>query len=613
MLGGEGAPFVQAVRSAESFQLEGFGQLSLSIRWPQRQAQYIPAETTRIEFKVFPAASIEPIATQEIARPNGGATGTVSFDRLPAGEVVVTGSAKDANGKIVSAGSVRLAIVANQRIKGGLTLVSTEVPKILSLWPTSGDPGTPLSLFGTGFGSSRNATYSVRVGGVEVPGSGLNRSDDSTLTFTVPPGATNSVVVLTVESKSTASVEVFRTVHSWSLTPSGADLYVPNGVQDFTATARDYQGSAIANPAVSWSVTAQGDATGSLITVSDSQATLTVGETEGSIQVRIGRSSAAVTATVATHPMTFADFSNRLGALGAVAHPPENPSTPEKVALGKRLFFDQGLGSNGAMSCATCHLPSLGWSDGLKRSLGNDGQPLPRHAPSVLNAGLLPGPFFWDGRAATLEVQAQKVFESTKELNRSESDLGAYLTGANYQASFSAVFGSPDLTMDRTTKAIAAFERSVVTSDSAFDRWARGDSSALTLAEKQGLAVFATKGRCIQCHDGPMFTDGKFHNISVLEGGSTLDPGRKNHTGLDADLGAFKTPTLRNIAETAPYFHNGNSATLTDVLAHYEGNFAGTPNIDPQLATPILLSAQQRSDLEAFLRALTGATPSIAP
>lgn len=597
--------------SAPAVTATGYGRLSLTLRWPARAAQYIPEATSVIDFKVYQAGSDTPLSAQSAARPSSGTT-TLTFDRLPAGEVIVTGNAKDSTGKVLSAGSVRITIVANALAQGRLTLYSTEELRLTAMSATNGDPGATVTLFGSGFGASRNATYSVRLGGLAVPGADLVRPDDTTLTFKVPAEATTSVVTLQVEQQATTSAQVFTTIRSWALSPTSADVYVPNGVATFSAVARDWLGQPVADPTLKWTAITQSGSPGRI----DASGTFTAGDDLGTHTVRLGNGSAAVEATLTTHAMTLADFGGRLAPLGSVSHPADNPTSAEKIALGKELFFDGRLGSNGAMSCATCHMPGAGWGDGLTRSIGNDGQPLERNSPTILNAGLQSGPFFWDGRAATLEKQAEGVFGAAKELNRTGDSLLAVLEAADYPASFSAVFGAAPSTgaeaMDLTTKAIATFERSVVTQDSAFDRWARGDTAALSLAEKRGLAAFATN-RCIDCHSGPLFTDGKFHNISVLEPNGTLHEGRRAVTGSDSDRGAFKTPPLRNITETGPYFHTGSAKTLADVIAHYEGNFASMPNIDPLLATPIFLSAQQRSDLEAFLRALSGATPSVSP
>lgn len=609
-------------------QARSYGQLSMTIRWPLRQVQYIPVGTTRIEFKVFIGSETQPHATRTATSPGQGGTSTVRFESLPAGEVTIVASAKDAAEKVVAAGSTRLTIVPNDIVSGSLTLLSTTAPMITTFVPQAADPGSEVHLFGAHFGDEpgRNATYSVRVGGLAAPGA--TRLDDGTLRFVVPEHATNSVVTLQVDALATESAQVFTTIREWTLSPTSADVFVPFGTADFHATARDHAGVTVAHPpSTSWSVLTESGAPGASVVLElpddgaeaeGLDAEFRAPEGLGTYRVRIGKGSAARSAAIATHAMTFADFSDRLGTLPGVAHPPDNPTSPEKVALGKRLFFDTGIGSNGHMACVSCHLPDLGWSDGLKTAMGNDGVPLARNSPTLLNVGLADrGPFFWDGRATTLEAQARGVFGTARELNRTGDQLLSYLNGAGYQASFSAVFGAApgngETAMDQVTKAIATFERTVVTQPGAFDRWAQGDPTALGAAEKRGLGVFATRGRCIECHNGPMFTDELFHNISIMEPGGVLNPGRMAITSDPADLGRFKTPTLRNIEETAPYFHNGSVSNLTDAILHYEGEFEETPNIDPLVAEAILISSQDRADLVAFLRSLAGATPSVTP
>lgn len=586
------------------------GGLTLSIRWPARTVQYLPVSAVAIDLKVMPLGSNTPLATKTTLPPAGGGTSTVTFQGLPSGPIVVSASARDAAGKVVSAGSTRIDIVPNALASGRLVLNSTETPMVLTMSATNGDPGMSVTMFGSGFGAAADATYSVRLGGVEVPASDLQRDDDTTLSFKVPAAATTSVVTLQVGVNATQSTEVFTTIRSWTISPTSADVFYPQGVATFSALAKDWAGETVTSPSTRWATTTLSGAPGSI----DPKGSFTAGELAGSHKVRLGSGPLAVEASVATHEMTLADFGDKLGVRGPIVHPVDNPTSPEKVALGKTLFFDEGLGSSGKMSCATCHMPNLGWGDALPRSLGNNGVNfLPRNANTVLDVAYLKGPFFWNGRANSLENQVIWVFNTPLGHNRSEAAVTEYLTSANYQASFSAVFGSPDLTRDRTAQAIAAFERTVVTGDSAYDRWAKGDANAMTLAEKRGLAVFATAGRCIDCHFGPMFTDEKFHNISIFEADGSLDPGRKAITGKNEDLGAFRTPTLRNVSETGPYFHNGSTKTLSESILRYESNVTTTPNLDPLVAEPIVISAAQRNDLEAFLRALTGTLPSVTP
>lgn len=606
----------------------GYGTIRLSIRWPRRTVQYIPGNTAYIEFKVLSTAGAL-LRTTTANAPSSGGTVTVAFAGLPAGNVLLSGNAKDANGNILSSGTIQVTVVANASANANLVLASTQSPAIISFWPPNGDPGATVNIFGSGFGASRNASFSVSVGGIALPSANLTRIDDSLIAFKVPDTSTTSAVVVQVDTLATQSASVFTTIRSWQVSPSSANLFVPNGIQAFSASAFDWQGAPIASASVNWSVTAVSGDSPSI----DLNGNLTAGALPGQYQVKVGNGSSAQSVPVTTHVMTIADFEGpqaqasfqgQLGTRSAVVDPSGYASNAGAVTLGKELFFDTRLGSNGAMSCVTCHQPGLGLGDGLATAITNSGGHQVRNSMTLWNVGYHPM-LFWDGRATTLENQVNAVFANPQELNRSEASLDGVLNAASYPASYSAVFGSVNNSVNaganlaNTALAIAAFERTLVTQDSAYDLWAKGanglngTTSALSDAQRRGLAVFATTGKCIQCHNGPNFTDEQFHNIAIQEAGGALSPGRMGVTSNAADLGSFKVPTLRNVTETGPYFHNGSITNLTDAILHYESDFSASPNIDPILSDPIFLTGQQRSDLLAFLSALTGATPSLTP
>jgi len=292
-----------------------------------------------------------------------------------------------------------------------------------------------------------------------------------------------------------------------------------------------------------------------------------------------------------------------LGPLRPVKAPEDNPTTTAKVELGRMLFWDPRLSGNGAISCASCHNPALGWADGLPKSAGFNHQVLGRSAPTVLNAAYYQSQF-WDGRAPTLEEQAKGPIQSPKEMNANPEKVVAIVNGiAGYRKRFQEVFGSP-ATFDTIAKAIAAFERTVVDLDSPFDRYARGDDAAIGEAARRGLEVFTGKARCATCHSGPNLSDSRFHNIGLSDG----DPGRMKVSGKEEDLGAFRTPTLRNIALTAPYMHDGSMRTLRETIDHYERVPGDKPR--PKALSvfmqPIKLTDAEKADVEAFLRTLTG-------
>jgi cytochrome c peroxidase len=295
----------------------------------------------------------------------------------------------------------------------------------------------------------------------------------------------------------------------------------------------------------------------------------------------------------------------RLGALPASLSPADNPQTPAKVQLGRNLFFDKSLSGNGSISCASCHDPAQGFSDGRRLSVGINGRTLPRHSPTLLNTAYNTTQF-WDGRASTLEEQARIPITSPFEMNlESEAQITRRLgTNAYYLAEFRAVFGGfPDL--KNVCMALAAYERTLVTTNSRFDKYVSGNKQALTPREKRGLVLFLAKARCARCHSGPNFSDGEFHNLGVSRG----DVGRFAVTKNPADRGAFKTPGLRNVPTHPPYMHDGSLPTLASVVDYYDRG--GNDDVNKsKLLTPLGLSLQEKRDLLAFLNTLTGDTPS---
>jgi cytochrome c peroxidase len=297
-----------------------------------------------------------------------------------------------------------------------------------------------------------------------------------------------------------------------------------------------------------------------------------------------------------------------LGPLPPVPVSAENPQDEAKVELGRKLFFDARLSRDRIQSCASCHDPEKGFSDGRPRALGFEGRELARRSPSVLNAAYNHHQF-WDGRASSLEQQAEGPLLAAAEMNMSADLLSARLGAIpEYNRLFQGIFeGSP--TLKNVAKAIAAFERTLITPNAPFDAYARGNKNALTLNEKRGLILFIGKAACVQCHNGPTFTDSRFHRLGVHR--RTLGPedvGRFAVSGHDQDRGAFKTPTLRNVSLGAPYMHDGALKTLEEVVDFYDRG----GDLDPQKSPLIFelgLSKQEKSDLIAFLRSLTGQGP----
>ncbi|HEV7550724.1 MAG TPA: cytochrome c peroxidase [Candidatus Angelobacter sp.] len=298
-----------------------------------------------------------------------------------------------------------------------------------------------------------------------------------------------------------------------------------------------------------------------------------------------------------------------LAALPAVTIPADNPQTPAKIELGKKLFFDTRLSLDRSSSCATCHSPEKAFADGLPRARGFQGATLSRNSPTVLNAAYNSAQF-WDGRAATLDEQCKGPLLAPAEMNMlDEKHLVDRLNSIpGYRHEFQSVFGSSP-SLDGVTRAVAAYERTLVTPDSRFDHYAMGDKKALTDAEKRGLILFIGKAACSECHNGPNFTDNKYHNLGILPAhGSLDDVGRFAITKNSEDRNAFKTPTLRNVALTGPYMHDGSSATLEEVVELYDRGGDDAPN-KSKLIYKLNLSSQEKADLVAFMKSLNGTLP----
>jgi len=291
--------------------------------------------------------------------------------------------------------------------------------------------------------------------------------------------------------------------------------------------------------------------------------------------------------------------------------PEDNPMTDEKVALGHQLYFDPRLSADGTVSCATCHHPDKGWADGEAVSTGIGGQTGARSAPTVINTAY--NLFqFWDGRAPSLEEQALGPIENPIEMGSTLEEAVKTLSNIpGYRKQFESVF-EDGVTAENIGKAIAAFERTVLSGNSPWDRFEMGDKSAMSESAQRGLELFRSpKGNCNACHAGFNLTDGVFHNLGVGIDAEEPDLGRwdalPEDQRTDADKGAFKTPTLRDIALTAPYMHDGSEETLEQVIEFYVKGGNPNPWIDKEMK-PLDLSEQETKDLLAFLLTLTGET-----
>lgn len=280
----------------------------------------------------------------------------------------------------------------------------------------------------------------------------------------------------------------------------------------------------------------------------------------------------------------------------------------DKAALGKMLFFDPILSKDGTISCASCHKPAYAFADTSAVSIGVGGRKGTRNTPTAMNVRLQHS-FFWDGRAATLEEQALAPIENPDEMGLSlDKAIVRLQRHKGYNAWFKKIFNS-EPNLNNLAAAIAAFERTLETSDSPFDEWKFSDDpKAVSDAVKRGFDLFNGKGKCIKCHFGADFTQSDFRNIGLFDGKRFNDSGRIVISKQPEDLGRFKVGSLRNVAVTAPYMHNGMFKTLEEVIEFYndpERIIPNSLNRDTILQEPLGLSNQEINDLVEFLRALT--------
>ncbi|MNK77246.1 Cytochrome c551 peroxidase precursor [compost metagenome] len=301
----------------------------------------------------------------------------------------------------------------------------------------------------------------------------------------------------------------------------------------------------------------------------------------------------------ATPTTSFAAFVSEVPA------PADNPITQSKVELGFRLWFEPKLSANNKMTCGTCHHHRKGFSNGEATAMGVTGERGTRNTPTIYGSAHQAFQF-WDGRAKTLEEQALGPIVNPIEMASRMEDVLAKLSAMPYyRHKFQEAFGTGP-SSDGIAKALATFERALKVGPSPYDRFLAGDTSALSEQQKRGMTLFnSRKGSCSGCHNGKIHSNGMFLKIGVNAVGPSADPGRFAVTGRDLDRGAFKVPTLINIAQSAPYMHDGSLATLEAVVDFYDRGGGPAPSLHP-LIRPLGLSAQEKADLVAFLHALTG-------
>jgi len=315
----------------------------------------------------------------------------------------------------------------------------------------------------------------------------------------------------------------------------------------------------------------------------------------GATALALGLSAAAVQADDIAEYM---DFFEALPYLPPI--PADNSMTPEKIELGKMLFFEPRISASGVISCATCHNPALGWADRIPRAVGHGGQVGERNTPTVLNSGFLDSQF-WDGREPDLEGQALGPIQADVEMAMTLAEAIERLKEFDiYHEHFSAAFpDDPDpINQQNVAYAIATFERTLNTPNSPLDRFLAGDVQAMSTQQVEGMKLFVDAG-CVACHNGPALTDSNFHRFELP---GSRDEGRYLVTGDEADMFAFRTPTLRNVAVTYPYFNNGSVDTLHDAIQLMGQQMLGQDFTEEEL-----------DQLVAFMDALTGEMPQITP
>ncbi len=287
--------------------------------------------------------------------------------------------------------------------------------------------------------------------------------------------------------------------------------------------------------------------------------------------------------------------------------PKDNPLTKEKVALGHLLYFDKRLSKNGSIACATCHMPALAFTDGQPVSTGINLQQGGRSAPTSINRGFSKAQF-WDGRASTLEEQSVGPLTNPIEHGFVNNDevVATLNKIAGYKKLFNEAFGEVPITIQQVGKAIASFQRTLISGNSPFDKfdW-DGEEKAISEAAKRGKKLFFGKARCNLCHFGTNFSDENFHNIGIGWEGEAVDVGRYHVSHDKKDIGAFKTPTLREISRTGPYMHDGRFVTLKQVIDHYNQGGVKNPFLDNQII-PLNLTESEKQDLVEMLRSLNG-------
>ena len=291
--------------------------------------------------------------------------------------------------------------------------------------------------------------------------------------------------------------------------------------------------------------------------------------------------------------------------LPSIEWPKDNPYSADKAELGKVLYFDKRLSADGTVSCATCHDPKYGYTDGAPVSTGIGGQKGNRSAPTVINRAFSLAQF-WDGRAATLEEQAKGPIANPIEMGNTHEACTATISKIpGYRPLFAKAFGSDRIDIDRIAMAIATFERTILSGNAPYDRYKKGDKKAMSPEQVRGMSVFFDKAKCDRCHENSNFTLNAYSNIGIGMDKPDPDVGRYSQTKDPRDWGVFKVPTLRDIEHTAPYMHDGSLKTLEEVVDYYDKGGTPNKNLDANIRK-LNLTDPEKKDLVSFLKALSG-------
>jgi cytochrome c peroxidase len=294
----------------------------------------------------------------------------------------------------------------------------------------------------------------------------------------------------------------------------------------------------------------------------------------------------------------------------AMKYPADNPMTKEKVELGKQLYFDKRLSGDGSRSCYSCHVKEKGLTDGLPVAIGAYEVKLTRASPTMWNVGYYES-LYWDGRAPSLERQVLGAMAGGNMGNTgangkpsTDDTVGKLAAIPGYKTQFEKVFGPNSVNKENMAKAVSAFMRTIVSTDSAWFRFRGGQNNAFSASARRGWKIFDEKAKCSNCHDGRLLTDQQFHNVGVGMNAPKPDVGRFAVSKVEKDTGAFKTPTLLDISKSAPYFHDGSAKTLEEAVDFMLEGGRKNPYLDETNLKPVKLTAAERADLLAFLRSL---------